>query len=173
MKSARNLILILFIPLILSGCIKADAVKFHSVKSTSFTLSGMPKVNIVAQVENTSRKNITIEDVKFHLHNTKGDEIAVIFIREGIVIPKKALTDVSIPLTIELPNIFMIKPLLEKLKKGSPDIFVSGGATTKAGCMKKKLKINNMPLPELMRTLEQFLNNTNPDEPQGTQLTTL
>lgn len=130
----------------LSGCIRQDAVKFHGVEDVSLSIGSTIGINARLSLENTSCRTIKVSDALFHITDINGNEIGTLFINETLVLPKKGVWSVDVPLKLRLANPLMGMALLRNIESEASRLSVTGSAVFKAGGAKKKYTVENMPI---------------------------
>ena len=131
--------------LALQGCMRRDAVIFQGISDVEVSMEASPRVGVVLLVENTSGRNITVRDASFVLTSRDGGRIAKARVEGELYLPKRCRTELYVPLQCSLDN-----PLGD-IEGNAPLLFVTGGVTVKAGCLKKTFGVEKMPLSEFLR----------------------
>lgn len=137
--------------LALTGCMRKDAVIFRGVSDVDISLQGSPRMAAVLEVENTSNKNITLRDAAFRVTAKDGTLIGKVMVENDLFIPKRSVTSLYVPLKISIDNPLRALALLGDLEKSAPSLFVTGSVTVKAGCVRKKIEVNETPLSEVVK----------------------
>lgn len=146
----QHILCALFLLAAASGCMRPDAIAFHGVSDVDFVLSGSPAVTLVADVENSSAHNLTVRDAMFSLCRPNGDRIGRVMLTEAVTLPRKSRTDLTVPMRVTLDNMLSGVALLAN--PGEIDgLYVSGEATVKAGCLKRRISIDRMPLSAFLK----------------------
>ena len=127
--------------LALQGCMRRDAVIFQGISDVEVSMEASPRVGVVLLVENTSGRNITVRDASFVLTSRDGGRIAKARV-EG---------ELYLPLQCSLDNPLKALAVLGDIEGNAPLLFVTGGVTVKAGCLKKTFGVEKMPLSEFLR----------------------
>lgn len=148
----RLYIIVLAVSVLLTatGCLRKDAVKVYNVTDFSISLQSSPRVNLVVSVENTSHRNITISDAALELTDSKGVRVAKVIVGNDLVLPKQSLIDLPVPLKLSVENPLKALALLGDIERNMAAVFVSGEATVKAGCFRKRIHIDRMSLNEFI-----------------------
>lgn len=137
--------------LLLSGCIRKDAIVFHGVSDIDISLQGSPRIEAVVRVENTSRKNITLQQAAFNLTARDGSVIAKAVVEGDVFIPRRSTSSLNIPVRISIDNPLKGLALLGDIEKNSPLLMVTGSVRVKAGCIKKRVEVDGIPLSEFLQ----------------------
>lgn len=135
----------------LQGCIRKDSIVFHGISDVDVSLQASPRVNAVLLVENTSGRDITVRDVAFELTGRDGGRIGKAMVDGDLRLPKHARTELYVPLQCSLDNPLKALSLLGDIGGNAPLLYVSGGVTVKAGCLKKRFRAEMVPLSDFIR----------------------
>lgn len=150
----KNCLYILFsglISLVIStGCIRPDAVKVLGISDVNVSLKGTPAVNFVLNAENTSGRNITLSNATLEISDVDNGRIARIIVGSNILLPKRSITNVNVPLRLSIDNPLAGMALLGNLEKSIKSLYVSGSVTVKAGCLRKNITIDRMLLTDFI-----------------------
>lgn len=138
----------------LQGCLRKDAIVFHGISDVEVSLEASPRIGVVLYVENTSCRNITVRDISFVLTDRTGGRIAKAVVESDLRLPKRSCTELYVPLKCSFSNPLKALALLGDLEGSVPQLFVSGGVTVRAGCLKKKFRVEHMPLSEFLDYFE-------------------
>lgn len=139
---------------LMTGCMREDAVKFHEIENISISVGSTVAVNTVLLVENTSGRKITLSDAVFHVSDAAGNEIGTVMVADELVLPKKSTVSLHVPVRIKLSNPFVGLSLVKNLSSEAPRLLVNGSAKIKAGGLRKKYKVENMPLSKFISIFE-------------------
>ena len=137
--------------LALQGCMRRDAVIFQGISDVEVSMEASPRVGVVLLVENTSGRNITVRDASFVLTSRDGGRIAKARVEGELYLPKRCRTELYVPLQCSLDNPLKALAVLGDIEGNGPLLFVTGGVTVKAGCLKKTFGVEKMPLSEFLR----------------------
>lgn len=139
-----------------TGCVRRDDVSVVSVRVADFTIGTSPSVVLAAEVENRSGCDITVRDIAFMATDAAGETIGRVVGPEQVVVPRKSAGEVTVPLRIRLDSPLGILGLIGDWEDASRELRFSGGATVRAGLLKKRVKIEDMTLDELRDSLSEF-----------------
>lgn len=132
--------LLILLAVVLCSC-GGGGDKIRLVGEPEVEIVSLSKVRVRAVVENSSRRTVRITEGRFTLHTSAGD-VATVLLRDEIIIPRRATTEVETVLRVQLEN------PLAALGALSGDMLVSGEAMVRAGAMRKKVKLVNKPVSE-------------------------
>lgn len=151
MKKCLYILLSAAITLVLLGsCIRQDAVKVQSISDVNVSLKGTPSVDFILTAENTSGRNIKVSNAVLELSDNNNCRIARIKIGSDIILTKRSVSKVVIPLKISIDNPLAGFALLSDLENNMKSLYVSGSVTVKAGCLSKNIKIDRMLLTDFI-----------------------
>lgn len=146
------IILLIFVTLTLSSCVKPDDIAITdvaSVKMNTFSSSALT-ADIEVNTENRSARNITLIDGELELF--VGDKKAVkIILREKVLLTKRSQQVVILPIGVSFTSEFGTLGLIgEFTRSGIDNVSISGYLTAKAGMARKKIKLQQVPLQALL-----------------------
>lgn len=151
MKKCLYILLSAAITLVsLGSCIRQDAVKVQSISDVNVSLKGTPSVDFVLTAENTSGRNITVSNAVLELSDDHNCLIARIKVGNDILLTKRSVSKVVVPLKISIDNPFAGFALLSDLENNMKSLYVSGSVKVKAGCLSKNIKIDRMLLTDFI-----------------------
>lgn len=150
-RNFRHILCILLLLAATTGCIRPEAFTFHGVSDVDFALSSSPAVRLVLDVENDSSYNLTVRDAAFTVSLSEGKGIGTVYLTEAVTLPRKSRHEVNVPLRITFDNLLNGLALLNDPEAAARRLYVSGEATVKAGCLKRCLTFDRMPLTEFMK----------------------
>ncbi len=139
-----------------AGCVRRDDVSVVSVRVADFAIGTSPSVVLAAEVENRSGCDITVRDISFMATDAAGETIGRVVGPEQIVVPRRSSSEVTVPLRIRLDSPLGILGLIGDWENASREMRFSGGATVRAGLLKKRFKVVDMTLDELRDSLSEF-----------------
>ncbi len=146
----KRLILLLLPLFMLASCIKEDDIKFHKLEDMSVSVGPTTVINAVVSVENSSRRNVRVSDAAFRVTDRENNEIGTVTVPGQLRIPKRSTTSIAVPIRIRLSNPLLGLGLLSDMEKNAKRLYVTGDVVVRAGLLKKKIKIKDMPLSEFM-----------------------
>jgi hypothetical protein len=152
----KKLILLLLPVLVLAGCVSEDDLIFHRVEDLSVSLGSTTVVNAVIMVENTSRQNVRVNDAVFSIFDSGKNEIGTLTVADELLLPKKSVTSLRVPLRIRLTDPIAGLGLLSNIEENAGRMTVTGNVRVKAGMLKKKFKVKNVPLSEFLSIFEGY-----------------
>ena len=132
-------LIFLAVTALMSSCVNPDKLTFGGIESIQIkgVSTSQIGVDVGIRATNSSSHNVTLTDMQIEVKRQGATQLTINS-REKSVLPRKSDGVVTFPLAIRFNG------LLE-------GITVSGYATIKAGWMKKRLDIPEMPLDELAR----------------------
>lgn len=156
-RLGHTLLLLLMTALAASGCIRQDDISFHGVRDVDVRVQSSPRIRAVLDIENVSRHNITVSDAVCMITDADGNAIGKAMIEETLTLPKRSRIDLSVPVRITIENPLKGFAILADPDGNADYLRVSASATLKAGCLKKKIRIEDIPLAALV----DYLSKTN------------
>lgn len=150
-RNFRHILCILFLLAATTGCIRPEAFTFHGVSDIDFALSSSPAVRLVLDVENDSAHNLTVRDATFTVSLSEEKGIGSVYLTESVTLPRKSRSEVNVPLRITFDNMLNGLALLNNPEAALQRLYVSGEATVKAGCLKRRITFDRMPLLDFMK----------------------
>ncbi len=161
MKRFSPLLVAAMLALTLSGCIKPSDIKLRNVENVSVSIMGNVRITLSLDIENLSGFNVRVQDIKLTLHDNQSAELAEIVVNESIFLRRRSAQCVDIPVHVKLNDPIKALSLLGSLRNGSDDIFVSGQFVLKTCGIKKKEKIENIPLKRFAFQFDNAFDRTN------------
>lgn len=142
--------LLLILPLILLGsCIKQEDITLKEVENIS--VQGFSRIDLSLKVENQSGSKLRIEDARMEL--CRGEMPLVdLMLSEPILIPRKSTSSIPVSLRLKLANPLGALSLMGDLKSTLSQLTVSGEITAKAGWARKKIRFDDVPFTDFLRT---------------------
>lgn len=140
--------------LLAQGCVKKDALKIHGVEDISISMQGGTRINALLRVENTSGSNMKLLRVDCEVSDMQGRVIAELTVEDEVHIPKRTVTNVLLPMKVTLVDPIAGLRLFRDIDGMSRKAMVSGTATVKYGCMKRKHDFENVPLSKIMESFD-------------------
>jgi hypothetical protein len=138
-------LLILAAAVLLASCGGNLREKLTLVGPVNVKAESLSKVVAVCTVENSSCHKVRVLDGRFTLHTGRG-AIATVILGEQLTVPRRAVTELAIPLRIRFND-----PLAALgLPSGA---MVSGEATVRMGPVRKKIRVENESLSEFIDKL--------------------
>ncbi len=137
-----------------AGCVRQDAVKVREVESISLSVRDGVKVNAILRIENSAGRNIRISDVRFDVNDLRGNNIGELVVDEELVIPKKSVTSIFVPVNVHLKDTFGGLMMLRDIANITDRLLVSGSAQMKMGAVKKKITFTNVLLSDILAIFE-------------------
>lgn len=120
-----------------------DKIVVHP--SADVRVESLSKVVVECTVENSTCHKIRLSAGRFRLHTRLGD-IATVLLNEEVTVPRRATTDLEIPLRIRFND-----PLAAlALPEGA---MISGEARVRMGPVRKKIRVENEPVSEFFDKL--------------------
>lgn len=153
-RTINTIIAAAVLAFMLTGCIREDAVVFRGVSDVDFSLKGSPRISAVLEAENKSNRNISLRDAAFSVTTPEGSTIGKVMLEDELFIPKRSVTSLYVSLKVSIDNPFKVLALLGDLENDSPTLFVNGSVTVKAGCIKKKIRVKEMPLRDFITRIQ-------------------
>jgi predicted RecA/RadA family phage recombinase len=146
----RKPVIFLLSLLVLTGCIKAEDLQFRQVEDLSVSIGSTTAVNAVVVMDNNSGSNVRISDAMFHVTDMEGNEIGTVTVAGELLLPKRSTTSVAVPLRIRLSNPLAGLEMMSNIEENAKKMRVNGSAKVKAGILKKKFKVEDVPLSEII-----------------------
>lgn len=137
------------VALTMSSCVRIDDINVQSVENVS--IEGMSKLNLTLRVENRAGSKVTIKEGRMTL-NQGTEKVMELMIPSAIVVPRRSVSSVEIPIRVKLNNPLSALALLRNIEKQSNTLTVSGRFKVKAGMMSKEIVLENVPLSQIMTT---------------------
>ncbi len=135
-------VLIVAAAVLLASCGGNLRDKVTVVSAANVEMETLSKATVTLTVDNSSCHKIRIFDGRLRLHTDRGD-IATVLLNEEITIPRKAVTELKVPLRIRFND-----PLAAL---GIPSgVMVSGEARVRMGPLRKKIYVRDEPVSEFI-----------------------
>lgn len=146
------LLTLIAVTVLMSSCVNPDKISFGGIESIQIKGVSTSQVglDIGINTANRSSHNITLTDLKIDLNKTNV-KLLSITLRDKSVLPRKSDGIVTLPLTVRFNGPLGALGMYSVFTKGLEGVTVSGYATIKAGWMKKRFDVPEMPLEELAR----------------------
>lgn len=152
----KKIIIALLAVAALSSCsVSPDDVKFHDITKVDVRGATMSQIrmNLTADVENQSRRRITIKSGELVLSDANSD-IAHVTITERVTIPKRFHGYIQLPIDIKSRSALGFLSLGMNFGKDSTNnLFVTGKFDISNGVASKKFDVKKMPLKYFLNML--------------------
>ena len=142
-------ILLLALPLWLGSCIKQDDITLHEVENVS--VQGFSRIDLTLKVENSSGSKLRIEDARLDLQRGQMS-LVDLMLSQPVIIPRKSINSIPVSLRLKLSNPLGALSLISDLKSTVSQLTVSGEITAKAGWARKKIRFDQVPFTDFLRT---------------------
>lgn len=145
-------LIFLAVTALMSSCVNPDKLTFGGIESIQIkgVSTSQIGVDVGIRATNSSSHNVTLTDMQIEIKR-QGTTQLTFNLREKSVVPRKSDGVVTFPLVIRFNGLLGALGAYSTFSKGLEGVTVSGYATIKAGWMKKRLDIPEMPLDELAR----------------------
>lgn len=146
------LLTLIAVTVLMSSCVNPDKISFGGIESIQIKGVSTSQVglDIGINTANRSNHNITLTDLQIDVKRQGSNQLSIL-LREQSLIPRKSAGMVTLPLTVRFNGILGALGAYSTFSKGLEGVTVSGYATIKAGWMKKRFDVPEMPLEELAR----------------------
>lgn len=144
------LLTLIAVTVLMSSCVNPDKISFGGIESIQIKGVSTSQVglDIGINTANRSSHNITLTDLQIDVKRQGSNQLSIL-LREQSLIPRKSAGMVTLPLTVRFNGILGALGAYSTFSKGLEGVTVSGYATIKAGWMKKRFDVPEMPLEEL------------------------
>lgn len=144
-------LIFLAVTALMSSCVNPDKLTFGGIESIQIkgVSTSQIGVDVGIRATNSSSHNVTLTDMQIEVKRQGATQLTINS-REKSVLPRKSDGVVTFPLAIRFNGLLGALGAYSTFSKGL-EVTVSGYATIKAGWMKKRLDIPEMPLDELAR----------------------
>ena len=132
----------------LHGCLNPENIVVQDVENVS--MQGFSRADLVLRIENKGRK-ASIESGKFAL-SRNGSPMIDLMLRDRVEIPRRTTAGIPVSIQIKMSNPLMAISLARDPQATLNTMTVSGEMSFKAG-IRKKIRFDNTPFPEFLRTL--------------------
>jgi len=133
---------------VLHGCLNPENIIVQNVENIS--VQGFSRADLVLRVENKGRK-ASIESGKISLMRN-GAPMIDLMLHNRVEVPRRTTADVPVSIQMKMANPLMAISLAQNPQAILNTTTVSGEMSFKAG-MRKKIRFDQMPFPEFLRTL--------------------
>lgn len=147
--------------LLMTGCIREDAVKIKEIDNISFSVRDGGKVNAVLVVENTTSHDIKIRDTNFTVTDMNGSRLAELWVDGEMYFLRKSETSVIVPLRVRLSNPVAGLMLMRDIGSLGDKVLVTGSARVKMGIVNRKIEFRDIPVSNI-------ISNFDPEQPLKT-----
>lgn len=146
------LLTLIAVTVLMSSCVNPDKISFGGIESIQIKGVSTSQVglDIGINTANRSNHNITLTNLQIDVKRQGSNQLSIL-LREQSLIPRKSAGMVTLPLTVRFNGILGALGAYSTFSKGLEGVTVSGYATIKAGWMKKRFDVPEMPLEELAR----------------------
>ncbi len=132
---------------VMQSCLRAEDVTVLSVTGLDF--KKMSNTTLMLSVENNSARNIKVKELKVNVM-IQGRNFAEIMLKESLVIPKKSVSEIPVPLAVKVSDPLAAMALGLDPKSALPKLTVTGHLKAKAGMASKNFRIPETPVQEIM-----------------------
>ena len=140
-------ILILTLAVLFCSCGANLVDKITVVSPVNWEVETLSRVRVVCSVDNSSCHAVHILEGRMRLYTDMGT-LATAMLGERVKIPRRAVSDVEIPLRVKFDN-----PLA--LLSMPAGVRVSGEATVRVGPVRRKIHVENKPVSEFIDNLSK------------------
>lgn len=135
------------VALMLGSCIKAEDVTIKELENVS--MEGMSRLNLMFKIENRSGSKITLRDAKFSIKQGSS-KVVDVMLNEPVVLARRSMESVYVPLRVKLSNPLAAIALVRNVGRNPNSITINGEFTVKAGWMRKKIVLTDVPISQIM-----------------------
>ena len=160
----RHILSLLFVVamLSLSGCnlISLDSFSLEGAKITSFDLSKGATVEMT--IRNKSPFKVTIAAGRLEA-KSKGESIGEVFMKNSVVLPRKATTTVELNLGLSFASPFAVLKALNILSSSPDELTISGYGEGRIWIFRKRYERHDVPISKFISIFgspSDYLNNT-------------
>ena len=112
-------------------------------------------LKVVLTVKNNSHFNVRISEAEAFLQ-LKDQKLGRLAIKEEVYLPRRATTQVEVPISITIPNAFRAAAVFKLINEGKYGGFtINYNATVHAGKITFKMKDESMTLEEFMKEFKK------------------
>lgn len=148
------ILLSVVISLLFSSCLKMD--DFQIVGIDKVNMQSLSKFEIEMELRNDSRRNVKIVSAKLDLMQGES-HILSLMINEKIIIPRRSIVSLSLPIHVKLRKPFLAAMVVQDLDRHKNTITISGEVKAKVGLITKKFTFKDMPISQFIDTFgDQF-----------------
>lgn len=148
MKRTISLLLAMATMALASCGSKSDDVRVVGVEG--FDISSLSSPSLTLEVENLSGKKLQARDGNLVLKRLSGQQIAEVSLDGTVSVPKRSRGLVEIPFKLRITDpIFMLNSALGR-KIDVSELTVTGEVTVKVGMARRKVEVQDMPLPRFL-----------------------
>lgn len=134
----------------LASCMDDDKVKVTGIEDVQ--MIGLSRVDIVLKTENMSNRSFVVKSADLRIGQYGEDLLDVILTKE-VELPRRSIGRVTVPLGLKLiaANPFLLMQLGSiDWENELPDFTVTGDIVVKSGFIRKKIKLKDVPLSEII-----------------------
>lgn len=160
----RHILSLLFVVamLSLSGCnlISLNSFSLEGAKITSFDLSKGATVEMT--IRNKSPFKVTIAAGRLEA-KSKGESIGEVFMKNSVVLPRKATTTVELNLGLSFTSPFAALKALNILSSSPDELTISGYGEGRIWIFRKRYERHDVPISKFISIFgspSDYLNNT-------------
>ena len=160
----RHILSLLFVVamLTLTGCnlISLDSFSLEGAKITSFDLSKWATVEMT--IRNKSPFKVTIAAGRLEA-KSKGESIGEVFMKNSVVLPRKATTTVEVNLGLSFTSPFAALKALNILSSSPDELTISGYGEGRIWIFRKRYERHDVPISKFISIFgrpSDYLNNT-------------
>lgn len=150
----KKFFLVALIAVAMTSCMKPDDIRVLGLEDISVSAGLVTTIDAVLEIENASCNNVKLFATEFELADMGARPVALVALLDDVVIPRKGVNMVHVPLRITITNPLLGLRLFKNLDSQVPDVLVTGEGKIKVGGVKKKYEVNKLPLSAIISTFE-------------------
>lgn len=143
--------LILILAVVLSAC--ADAGKISLSEPASVEIVTPSKFTVHCMVENRSAHDVMLVRARVELYSGQNN-VATVMLPDKVTVPRCSVGPVEITLRIKFSDPLTMLTVANLESLAAPGFTLKGEAVVKSGMGRKKIRFDNSPLNEILRTFD-------------------
>lgn len=148
----KKLILIFaIVAVVLSSCASAGKIRFSEPASVEIISSS--KFTLHCVVENVSAHNVTLVSARVELF-AGSSSVATVMLSDAATVPKCSVGPVGVTFRIKFSDPLAMLTMKNLESLATAGFTLKGEAVVKSGMGRKKIRLDNYPLNEILRTFD-------------------
>lgn len=135
----------------LSSCASADKIRFAEPASVEIVSSS--KFTVHCMVENCSAHRVTLANVRVELWSGSSS-VATVILADAATVPKCSFGRVGITFRIKFADPLAMLTMTDLESLAARGLTLRGEAVVRSGMGRKKIRFDNYPLNEILRTFD-------------------
>lgn len=133
--------------LFLTSCVDVDDISL--LGSNGMEIEGLTKITTSLKMENKTNRNLSLKSGDFQLYyNDK--HVGDISMEPTATLFKRSVQDINLTLNLDFNSLTAAYNVLKAASSQPDRLSISGEGVIKSGCLKKRIKLKNMPVSNII-----------------------